>query len=195
MIRPGRIALGMLGVVLMTSACQLHVIHPLAKLDPSPRLPQTEGTYLNMGRSLLASNQPTLAHDAVIRSIQAEGVSAAALTGAGLSAEKLGLLHEAKRYFIRAKSMEPASVVAHNNLGVIHYRLKDYHAAKQAFQAAFALSSGTNQVAEHNLGLSDFAIRRAESRELELAANPAPVQRMGSGVYTLPDPKKKEKEG
>lgn len=195
MMWPRHICLAMMGLGLLASGCQLHAPHPLSSLDPAPQLPRPEGTYLNMGRSLLASNQPTLAHDAFIRSIRTEGVSAAALTGAGLSAERLGLLHEAKRYFIRAKNMEPSSVLAHNNLGAVHYRLGEYHAAKQAFQAAFALSSGRNQVAEHNLGLSEFAIRREEDRELKLAQNPVPVQRLGTGIYTLPDPSKKEKEG
>ena len=177
------------------SACQLPASYPQARFEPATVLPVPEGTYLNMGRSLLASNQVEAARDAFIRSIHVEGLSAAALTGAGLASERQGLLLDAKRYFERARLLAPDSVLVHNNLGAVHYRLGDFYAAKQAFQAAFALSSGRNQVAEHNLGLSEMAIRRQENRDLSIAANPVPIQRLGSGVYTLTDPKKAEQEG
>ena len=181
---------------MVLSGCQPNGPFAQVNLDPSPALPQPapEGTYLNMGRSLLASNQVELAHDAFIRSIQIEGPSAAALTGAGLASERQGLLHDARRYFERARQLDPNSVLVHNNLGATLYRLGEYHEARQAFQAAFALSSGRNQVAEHNLGLSELAIRREEDRELAVAANPFSVQRRGSGVYTLTQPGAVEQE-
>ena len=197
MIRPSRntvLAVAMLGV-LATSACQPGQHSPLSAFQPASTLPEPEGTYLNMGRSLLAANMIDEARQAFIRSLHTEGLTAAALTGAGLASERQGLLRDAKRYFEKARVLEPESVAVHNNLGAVHYRLGEYYLAKQAFQAAFALSSGTNQVAEHNLGLSELAIRREENRELAVQANPVPIQRLGSGVYTLTDPKKAEQEG
>ena len=193
-----RVASMVAGLALLgTSACQLDAQNPLAQLTPPRELPPPDlrGTYLNLGRSLLASNQPDLAHDAFIRSIRVEGLTAAALTGAGLASERQGLLREAKRYFLRAKTLSPESVLAHNNLGVVLYRLGEYHEAKQAFRAAFALSSGTNSVAQHNLGLADFAIAREEGRTLELAENPVAIRRLGSGVYTLSDKPAEGEEG
>ena len=177
------------------AGCQPGGPFPAARLDPAPTLPQAEGTYLNMGRNLLASNQVELAHDAFIRSIQIEGPTAAALTGAGLAAERQGLLRDARRFFERARLLDPNSVMVHNNLGATLYRLGEYHEARQAFQAAFALSSCRSQVAEHNLGLSELAIRRQENRDLAVAANPFSVQRLGSGVYTLKKPGTVEHEG
>lgn len=182
-------------MLFVTAGCQLQVQNPVSQFQPAQQLPDIRGTYLDLGRSLLASNQPDLAHDAFIRSIRVEGLTAAALTGAGLASERQGLLHDAKRYFLRAKTMEPASVLANNNLGVVLYRLEEYNAAKQAFQAAFALSSGTNKVAQHNLGLTEFAIARELDRGLALAENPTTVQRLGSGVYTLSQPATVGEEG
>ncbi len=187
-----------LSVALMAIAlggCEHLPVHPLAKLDPAVQLPAPEGTYLNMGRHLLASNQIELARDAFIRSIRVEGMSAAALTGAGLASERQGLLHDALRYFQRAATVAPSSILAQNNLGAVLYRLGEYNRAKQAFQAAFALASGTNRVAEHNLGLADMALERERAADLALAPNPRPVLRLGTGEYTLPDPKNVEQEG
>lgn len=173
--------------VLMLGACEFLPVPPAAQLPPSEPLPQTraEGTYLNMGRALLTANQPDRAQAAFIRSIRVEGLSAAALNGAGIASEKMGLLNDAKRYFERAARLDPNSVTAQNNLGAVLYRLGEYHAAKRAFQAAFALSSGTNSVAAQNVGLANLAIRREEEQRQAKAPNPVPLQRRGTGEYIL----------
>ncbi|MEL6997699.1 MAG: tetratricopeptide repeat protein [Pseudomonadota bacterium] len=126
-----------------------------------------------------------MARDAFIRSIRVEGASAAALTGAGLAAEKQGLLNEAQRFFERARLLAPDSVLAHNNLGAVHYRLGEYHAARRAFRTAFALSSGANQVAAKNLTMSELAIARASEGADVVVRNPIQLMRLGSGHYTL----------
>ncbi|MEM1299842.1 MAG: tetratricopeptide repeat protein [Pseudomonadota bacterium] len=179
------------------SACEALPEAPIVRLPKADPLPQArgEGTYLNMGRQLLRSNQPNLAHDAFIRSIRVEGLSAGALNGAGLASEKLGLLHEAKRYFERAATLDPNSVTAQNNLGVVLYRLGEYHSAKRAFIAAFKLSSGTNTVAEQNIGLVDLAILREEQDGFAEAPNPVPLQRRGTGEYILGTATGTEKDG
>lgn len=195
MIKPVRITLGLALVALITSGCELLPQPAMTRLAKAEQLPVTEGTYLNMGRQLLRSNQPDLARDAFIRSMRVEGLTAEALTGAGLASERQGLVHDALRYFRRAARIAPDSVLAQNNLGAALYRLGQFNEAKQAFQAAFALSSGTNRVAEHNLGLSQMALDRARAQDLALAPNPMPVTRSGTMEYALPDPKKVEKEG
>ncbi len=179
----------------LTAGCTAVELQNSTKPEPVAQLPRSEGTYLNMGRHLLRSNQPDLARDAFIRSIRTEGLSAEALTGAGLASERQGLMHDALRYFQHAANIAPSSVLAQNNLGAALYRLERFYEAKQAFQAAFALSSGKNRVAEHNLGLADLAIRREQNEGLALAPNPLPVVRLGSGEYTLPGPKQVEQDG
>jgi Tfp pilus assembly protein PilF len=169
--------------------------NPLVALEPEPQLPQSESTYLNMGRHLLRSNQPRLAKQAFIRSLRVEGVTAEALTGAGLAYEREGLMRDALRYFQRAARVAPNSVLAHNNLGAALYRLGRHHEAKQAFLAAFALSSGKNRIAERNLGVTELALAREDDTAVGLEPNPMPVQRMGTGEYTLTAPQQVEKEG
>lgn len=182
-------------LALALCACQFGQPDPLAELEPAAKLPPTNGTYLNMGRQLLASNQPDLAQDAFIRSLRTEGVTAAALTGAGLASERQGLMHDARRYFEHAVRLAPNSVIAQNNLGVVLYRMGDYQAARRAFQTAFALSSGTSRIAEQNLGMTDMALARAEGRELPMSPNPVPLQRLGTGEYIIGTPTNAEQSG
>ncbi len=157
----------------------------LEELDTPTALPQPTTTYLALGRRLLDLQDYKTAKDAFVRSLRIEGQTAGALSGAGVAAEKQGLLGEAKQYFELAVNLVPDSVVAHNNLGAVLYRLGEYHAAKQAFLAAFALSSGTNGVANRNLGITELAIRREEQRLVPITENPRALQRLGSGEYKL----------
>ncbi|MEM9138675.1 MAG: tetratricopeptide repeat protein [Pseudomonadota bacterium] len=164
------------------------------ELQAPPRLPEPRTTYLDLGRSFLRAGDSDQAKAAFIRSLRVEGMSAQALTGAGIAAEQQGLLSEARRYFERARQMAPDSVMAYNNLGAVLYRMGEYHAAKQAFQAAFALSSGTNRVATHNLALSEIAISRADADAYREIPNPVAIQRQGSGEYQLLTPRAAEKK-
>ena len=173
-------------VILALTGCELVLRpHPLTRLDAPPVLPEPAGSYLDLGRHLLRGGEFGLAKQAFVRSMRVEGLSAAALTGAGLAAERQGLLTEARRYFERARIRAPNSVLAHNNLGAVLYRMGAFHEAKQAFQAAFALSSGKNKVAAHNLHLSELAIRRLDLTTSAEIANPVPVQRRGKDEYRL----------
>lgn len=180
-------------VLLVLAGCSLTpAAGPLTKLDAAPRLPEPRTTYLDLGRQYLQAGEIDQAKRAFVRSIRVEGITAPALTGAGIAAEKQGLLTEARRFFERARLKAPSSVVAHNNLGAVLYRMGAYHEAKQAFQAAFALSSGSNRVATHNLALSELAIQKKRNENLPALPNPLPVQREGSGEYKLLDLKKQK---
>ena len=182
-IRSFGCALAVLTMLMAQSACQMQVQNvKLPAVDP---LPQPKTTYLDLGRSLLQQNRVDLAHDAFVRSLRTEGITAAALTGAGIAAERQGLLNEARSLFEKARAEAPDSVLAHNNLGAVHYRMGEYHAARRAFQAAFALSSGKNSVAARNLSLSEMAIAREAEENPKLARNPIRLQRLGSGAYIL----------
>lgn len=180
-----------LSVVLTVAlgGCELMPKAPAAQLPPAVSLPQTSGTYLNMGRYFLSQGQPELAHDAFIRSLRVEGVSAAAFSGAGVAAEKQGLLHQAERYFEKAVRLAPNSVVAFNNLGAVRYQMGQFTEAKHAFETAFKLSSGQSPVAGLNLALVERAMNEADGQQLALAPNPVPLQRQGTGEYALGTPR------
>ncbi|MEM7212662.1 MAG: tetratricopeptide repeat protein [Pseudomonadota bacterium] len=168
---------------------------PQAKLEAPDSLPQPQTSYVDLGVTLLKQNRTDLARDAFIRSLRVEGVSGAALSGAGVAAERQGLLNEARDFFQKARDLAPESVLAHNNLGAVHYRLGDFHAARRSFQAAFALSSGKNRVAAKNLGMAELAIEREAERNPTEAPNPIPVKRLGSSVYQLGTDDTTEREG
>lgn len=170
-------------VVLMLAGCQM--TGQSVTLEPADPLPQPRSSYLDLGRTLLQQNRVDLARDAFIRSLRTEGITPEALTGAGIAAERQGLLGEARKFFIQAREKAPESVMAHNNLGAVHYRLNEFHAAKRAFQAAFALSSGKNEIAAKNLGLAELAIQREAEANPSLARNPIQLQRLGTGAYKL----------
>ena len=152
---------------------------------PSPKaLPEQETSYLTLGRNLLAANQPQRATRAFLRSLNNEGLTAEALTGAGVAAERQGLLNQARHFFEQARDQAPDSVMVYNNLGAVLYRMGEYQAARNAFRRAFALSSGTSTIAEHNLGLSEMALTRIDT--LPTDYNPYAVRRLGSSEYELP---------
>ena len=170
-------------LVLLTAGCQ--PAGPRVVLEPPNPLPEPATTYLDLGINLLRTNQNDLARKAFIRSIRTEGATAEAFSGAGVAAERQNLLGEALKFFEKAHRLAPESVLTNNNLGAIHYRMGDYHAAKRAFQAAFAISSGTSEISEKNLAISNIAIERENERYAPVVSNPVLVQRLGTGVYKI----------
>ena len=194
-LRAGLILIALAGL----AACDPK--HPVGGLDalddPPPTLPEPRTTYLDLGRGYLQIRDLRLAKAAFIRSLRVEGTTAAALTGAGIAAERQGLLTEARRYFERALQYAPSSEIAHNNLGAVQYRLEDYQAAVRSFRTAFAISSGANKVAAHNLGLAELALKRKLAAEIPVDSNPVPLRREGTSEYRLlgADNKKEEADG
>jgi tetratricopeptide (TPR) repeat protein len=178
-----------LSLALAAAGCELLPPDPLAELEPPPPLPQPTTSWLDLGRQLMAADRPDEAHDAFIRSMRVEGITAAALTGAGVAAERRGLLTEARRYFEEARQRAPDSVTAHNNLGAVLYRLGELQDARDAFKAALVLSNGADQVAARNLGISEVALRRtdaAAARQVDgPELNPHRLERVGPAHYRL----------
>ncbi len=175
-------------VLFVLSGCEFLPPSLTAALPPAEQLPETQDTYLDLGRRLLEQGEVDLAHHAFIRSIRVEGVTAEALSGAGVAMERKGLLTEARRYFEHAVRVAPRSPIAHNNLGAVEYRIGAYHEARQAFLVALRLSGGENAVAQQNLRLTEHALRLAEADGLALGPNPVPLQRVGSGEYSIGKP-------
>jgi len=119
-------------------------------------------SYLSLGNKLLAAREPDLAMKAFLSSMSVEGITVEAMTGAGIAAQQQGLLITARRYFEQASQLAPDSVIAHNNLGVVLYTLKEYYPAREEFKSAFALSSGRSERAMQNLDRAEAAIARIE---------------------------------
>ncbi|GMG82941.1 hypothetical protein LNKW23_21540 [Paralimibaculum aggregatum] len=154
---------------------------PLAPVGgPSPAGPDK---LLQEGTLLLRTGEPAMAYRRFISALGAGGDPARALTGAGLALEAQGQLHQARDYLERARALAPNSVTALNNLGAVHYKLGDFAAARQAFRAAFAISSGRSGIAAANLNATEKAIAaRAPRAPIEVTHR---LQRLGGGVYTL----------
>ena len=184
-MKPGHARAAAVALAVIALAGCAQPIDPMAALPPADPLPEPTGSWFDLGRTLLARGQPVQAEDAFIRSLRIEGMTAATFTGAGVAARRQGLLTEAKRYFERAKEMEPTSVAAHNNLGAVLFDLGELQAARHSFTTAFALSSGSSDEAAQNLTMTDLAIAEAESRERTLLENPRKLQRTGSAEYRL----------
>ncbi len=136
------------------------------------------------GRRALRFKDYAQAKKNFIASINQGGVTAEALTGIGLAEEGLGHLKDAERFMRLALRLAPDSIMAHNNLGVVLFRGEKYHEAQQAFQAAFAISSGENSIAEHNLRLANLAVAEIDANEAG-AVEAYRLSRIGSSEYLL----------
>lgn len=180
------IALGLLVFGLFTGACTTTAQPPHAALEPAPEVrPGGEQSYLALGTRLLATNEPALAMRAFTASMSAEGMTAEAMTGAGIAARRQGLVTEARRYFERARDLAPDSAIVHNNLGVVLLELEDYHGARAAFRAALDLAGGESPLARENLERTEAAIAGLAP---DLAADPAAtweVVRLGTDRFRI----------
>lgn len=160
---------------------------PEAALEPPLRIePAPEESYLSLGNRLLAANEPALAMRAFTRSISVEGLSAQALTGAGLAAQRQGMLGAARRHLERARDLVPDSAIAHNNLGVVLLMLEDYHGARTAFRSAVALSGGAEDEAfRRNLERAETALVALGGQGQDDPAATQSVVRLGSDAFRI----------
>lgn len=158
----------------------------LAALPPqtSPE-PQPTETLLAMGKRLLAAREPALAFKVFVKSMTVDGLSAEAITGVGIAAERQGMVNAARRYFEHASKLAPESVIAHNNLGVVLYRLKEYYLARDEFRIAYALSSGASTMAARNLNRAEQAIALIEESEAPDPAISHEVIRLGTSEFRI----------
>ena len=176
----------MLAVALLGGCATERVTLPPPEQPSARDLARPGEGWLTVGKRLLAAGEHDLAMEAFERSLVLDGPSAEAMTGAGLAAEGQGLLTMAARYFEKARKLAPESVAVHNNLGVVLFRLDEPYRARQAFQAAFALSDGTSPMALQNLRLSEQVIAEREARltVIDSAMN-FRVDRRGSSEFKL----------
>ena len=162
-------------------ACQLSESAFLPAAQPKS---STVVTPLELGKRALQAKDFSTARRNFIASINQRGVTEEALTGIGLAEEGQGHLGEAERLFRMALAIAQTSVMAHNNLGVVLFRRKKYHEAQQAFQKAYALSSGSNEIAEHNLRLANLAVAEIDANASG-AIEAHRLLRIGTSEYRL----------
>ncbi len=181
---PGR--RGFLSAVLIVSGL---LAGACARLESAPASASAgevpAGSYLLLGKHMLAAREPNLAMKAFLTSMSVDGVSAEAMTGAGNAAQQQGLLTSARRYFELARRLAPDSVTANNNLGVVLYKLKEYYPARNAFRRALALSGGKSEMAERNLNRAEATIARMETVPETDPAISHDVIRLGSSEFRL----------
>jgi Tfp pilus assembly protein PilF len=142
-------------------------------------------SYMSLGKQMLVAREPNMALKAFHASMNADGISAEALTGAGIATQQLGLLTSARRYFEQARELVPESVIAHNNLGVVLYKLKEYYPARNAFRRAYALSGGKSEMAERNLNQTEAMIAQIELVPKTDPAISHDVLRLGTSEFRL----------
>ena len=187
MSRPGRRGLfpaALIASVLVFSACAAPM-NAAAPATPATSEPRQPVSSLLLGNRLLAAREPDLAMKAYLTSMNVEGISAEAMTGAGIAAQQQGLLTSARRYFEQARRLAPDSATAHNNLGVVLYMLKEYYPARNAFRTAYALSSGKSEMAERNLNRTEEAIALLEEVDEADPAISHDLIRLGTSEFRL----------
>jgi Tfp pilus assembly protein PilF len=188
--RRGSLSGALFLVGLAVSSCVSPGFHPVsATLSETPVAvePKRAETYLSVGKRLLAAREPDLAIKAFQRSINNEGVSAQAMTGAGIGYQRMGLLTTARRYFEQATFLAPNSTITHNNLGVVLYQMKEYYLARDEFRTAFAISNGASEMAESNLNRTEAIIAAIELAPETDQAISHDVIRLGGGEFQLVD--------
>ena len=167
----------------------------LADLDPPPVVePAPNQTYLALGARLIAAREPELAMKAFQTSMVVEGISAQAMTGAGIAAQQQGLLHEARRYLEQASLLAPDSPTVHSNLGVVLLQLTEYHAARDEFRLAFALSSGEDELSARNLNRTQEIIAALEQHPVTDPTISHDVIALGGGEFKLVEAARAEAE-
>jgi Tfp pilus assembly protein PilF len=175
-----------LAVLLATglSACEQR--GPLAEVEtPGELVLQDRQNWYELGVLYLATREPAQAERAFNRSLAIDGVDPRTLTGLGIATAMQGQLKRSRSHLELARRLAPEDVTVHNNLGVVLYDLGEYHAARQAFQAAFLLSSGTDELAKLNLEKTATAIALSTP---DASVDPAishTVQRVGDSEYRL----------
>jgi Flp pilus assembly protein TadD len=106
---------------------------------------------LIVGHRLMAAGEYELALSAYYRAAAEHGLNADVLSAIGSADLKLGRLGQAEERLRSAILLDPTSIPALNNLGVVLMNEGKVAEAKGVFQNAFALDSGQSDVIRKNL--------------------------------------------
>lgn len=178
MIAPGAALLA----ALVLAACQPAADFPIDRLPPAADLSEV-ADGLEVGHRLMQAGEFELALRAYYRAAAQQGPSADVLAAIGSANLRLGRLGQAEQMLRRAIEVDPESVPAINNLGVIAAEQGRWGEARHLFQTAFALDSGRSEEIRANLRL---ALANLEgSRYIDGNNHNFALVRRGQGRYLL----------
>lgn len=138
---------------------------------------------LVVGHRLMAAGEFQLALDAYTRAAVDQGLTADVLSAIGSANMRLGRLHQAEKFLLKAVEKDPDFVPAWNNLGVTQINSSQYIEARSSFQRAFALDNGDSEQIRQNLILANRLVEE-NSAEIPEAYKFLLVRR-GNGRYLL----------
>ena len=147
--------------------------------------PQPPDDPVEIGKRLLAADQPEMALASFQRALATGDVSSDALVGVAVASLKLGRRKDARVFLRAAIDADPNSAVARNNLGVLLLDDGDYAGALSEFQLAFALTDGADRAIATNLAMAEHAHQVALGSQPELDAAEFDVIQYGHGVFRL----------
>ena len=192
-----RSAVVVLPTLFVMAACDAVIAGaPGAAVAAPPPSAETALTHLALGQRRLEGGRTEEALKSFDRSLALEGISEAALVGAGASHFRLRHLVRSQMFFERAVDLYPGSIPARNNLGVVLYQLGDLVGAQAVFAQAVAMSteragrpgSGVDAVhvagLQRNLDLVGIALARAAEPAAGDTAAIA-IERLDHGYYLL----------
>lgn len=177
------VAFAVVGGAALTAACQ-NSVNALPVVDPVAEAAR-KSPPIGVGIKLLAANQPEMALNAFHRSLRADGPTAAALTGAAVANVRIGRATNALRLLEAAVTVDPNSIVARNNLGVVLYDRGEYAASLSHLEHAYELTGGTDRSVADNLGIVQYALANSVSEKSEVDEANYEVIQYGHGVYRL----------
>lgn len=139
---------------------------------------------LLVGHRLMEAGEYDLALRAYLRGAAEQGMTADVLSALGSANLRLGRLGQAETLLRQAIKADPASVPAHNNLGVVLMERGNIGEARGVFQQAFALDSGSSDSIRKNLSLA-IARSKAAVYDDEAQSHDFTLVRRDQGQYVL----------
>lgn len=113
------------------------------------RAPQADP--LRLAHDYMAAGEHERALRAYLLAASEQGATGEILAGIGSANLALGRLGQAEQILRRAIERDPASVPAHNNLGVVLMETGRVGEARRMFERAYALDSGNTDAIRENL--------------------------------------------
>ncbi len=138
---------------------------------------------LATGHRLMEARQFDLALSAYTRAAAEQGLDIDTLSAMGSANLALGRLGQSEALLRRAVALDPMSVPAWNNLGVLLMESGRYAEAGEVFRRAYAADSGGSDTIRDNLRL---ALARTADPLYTGANEAAEVQAIGHGFESSP---------
>jgi Flp pilus assembly protein TadD len=175
------------GMAFLAACQQIGGLSPSERARNAPPVADADGKGVDgllVGHRLMEAGEYDLALRAYLRGAAEQGMTADVLSALGSANLRLGRLGQAETLLRQATKADPASVPAHNNLGVVLMERGKLGEARAVFQQAFALDSGSSDSIRENLRL---AIARSNEAvyDDEAKSHDFTLVRRDQGQYAL----------